>query len=610
MTKFKKIFCMLLFFLFGFTITFLGLNKINYKLQKNEASTEQDVFQYINTTQFDKFGNISTTNLKSSTFSNNLLYHNSTPFDKFSNITTTNLKNSTFSDNLLYHNSTPFDKFSNITTTNLKSSTFSDNLLYHNSTPFDKISNITTTNLKSPTFSDNLLYHNSTPFDKISNITTTNLKSPTFSDNLLYHNSTPFDNLYHFKSKKSIINSYAVSNQTENLILTNSSQENISDNVLRKYTFTYSGKKLVFLAKDYLKDLRISNTQKELLTNENEYRELLNRVTEFGLSKSEIVRYFFPEIEVIKERLCKITDISPEENYVQVVKNSCKLSYVYGKKGKFLNQDDFYGKLFECVKNNTKNINIDILVDFYEDTNDIENDFQEKSCFTTNFESSSLPRKNNIRVALEKFDGLVLEQGEVLSFNTVTGERNEKSGYEEAKIISNGTFTTGFGGGVCQVSTTLYNACLLAGLDILEVHNHSLPVSYIEPSFDAMVNSGSSDLVVRNNTDGKIIITTSSKGDKCKIKIFGKKNRYKITRFSEKTKIIPAESDKIDTEYEKYGNLDLEVGEEIRLSYPKDGFYSKGYLKYYDENGVLTQTVQIRENRYGATKGVIVKRES
>ena len=56
-----------------------------------------------------------------------------------------------------------------------------------------------------------------------------------------------------------------------------------------------------------------------------------------------------------------------------------------------------------------------------------------------------------------------------------------------SKIISNGTFVDGFGGGVCQVSTTLYNAALLSGLEIMEVHNHSLPVSYIEPSFDAIL---------------------------------------------------------------------------------------------------------------------------
>ena len=203
-----------------------------------------------------------------------------------------------------------------------------------------------------------------------------------------------------------------------------------------------------------------------------------------------------------------------------------------------------------------------------------------------------------------------MEEGEILSFNTVTGERNEKNGYKQAKIISGGTFVSGYGGGVCQVSTTLYNACLLAGLEIIEVHSHSLPVSYVEPSFDAMVSIGSSDLVFRNNSGGKIIITTSSKGDKCRVKIFGKKNKHKITRTSEKLKIIPAKEDRVETDYKKYNLSELEIGEEKRLSYPKDGFYSNGYLNFYDEKGKKIKTEKIRTSKYNPTEGVVVKREN
>ena len=183
-----------------------------------------------------------------------------------------------------------------------------------------------------------------------------------------------------------------------------------------------------------------------------------------------------------------------------------------------------------------------------------------------------------------------------------------QNGYQKAKIISGGTFIDGFGGGVCQVSTTLYNACILAGLEIIEVHNHSLPVSYVEPSFDAMVNSGSSDLVVRNNSGGKIIITTSSKNDICKVKIFGKENKYKIKKISEKIAILPAEKDFIDYEYKKYSDAVLDVGEEKRISSAKDGFISNGYLLYYDKDDNFIKKEKIRECKYNATKGIIAKR--
>lgn len=377
----------------------------------------------------------------------------------------------------------------------------------------------------------------------------------------------------------------------------------------RNYTFLYNNKVYKFSSSEYLNLDNLSKTQKKIIFNKGLFNEKFDIISNFGLSKREIVNYFFPEINEIKNRLCRSIDIYPEENYVQVKKNCCELSYVYGKQGRFLNQEHFYDKLFDCLENNNRNISFEIKVDTYSDINDIKSDFQEKSCFLTNFVTSSPSRKNNIKVALSSFDGIVLEQGEVLSFNSVTGIRNEERGYMPAKIISNGTFIEGFGGGVCQVSTTLYNACLLAGLDILEVHNHSLPISYVEPSFDAMVNSGSSDLVIRNNTDGKIIITTSYSNDQCKVKIFGKKNKYKIVRFSDKTSVIPSEKDIVETNFSKYGNFELELGEEKRLSYPKDGYYSKGYLKYYDEAGVLIETKKIREDRYNPTKGIILKRE-
>ena len=380
--------------------------------------------------------------------------------------------------------------------------------------------------------------------------------------------------------------------------------------ISRKYTFIYENQEFVFSTDQYYNYLNLSNIHKKIISDDNNYFYYFDLISEFGLSKKEISNYFFPELEFIKKRLCEIIDVYPEENFVSVQKNNCELDYIFGKEGRFLNQSDFYDKIYKNVKNNAKDIKFDILINYYKDINDIKNDFQEKSSFSTDFSKSSPERKNNIKVALESFDGLVLNCGETLSFNNVTGIRNEKNGYMQAKIISNGTFIEGYGGGVCQVSTTLYNACLLAGLEILEVHNHSLPVSYIEPSFDAMVNAGSSDLIIRNNTNGKIIITTSSKNDQCRVKIFGMKNLFKITRKSEKNKIIPAGNDIIETDYLKYNQTDLEIGQEKRLSFSKDGFYSKGYLNYYDENGKFIQTIKIRENKYNATKGIIIKREN
>lgn len=370
-----------------------------------------------------------------------------------------------------------------------------------------------------------------------------------------------------------------------------------------EYVILCGQKKYYFKSSDF--ELKLSKIQRKNYHN----LETINRLESLYLSCEEIILYLFPEIGEIIKKMESIFNESEIEDSVMLVENKCKLDYIDGRKGKCVDRQSFFKDCLNQIKNKQKSIEIDLKLIDYKHWKSAREIFAEKSCFSTNFETSSEERKNNIKVALKAFDGIVIEEGEIFSFNEITGARNKESGYMPAKIISQGTFVLGYGGGVCQVSTTLYNACLLSGLEIIESSSHSLPVSYVEPSFDAMVNSGSSDLRVRNNSGGKIIITTSSENNICKVKIFGLKNKYKITRQSEKLSIIPAEPDTIENDYKKY-NYELSLGEEKRLSYPKDGFISRGYLNFYDETGKLVERKFIRENKYNATKGVILRREN
>ena len=113
--------------------------------------------------------------------------------------------------------------------------------------------------------------------------------------------------------------------------------------------------------------------------------------------------------------------------------------------------------------------------------------------FTTSYKTSSEGRKFNIAFGASKIDGFIVKSGGIFSFNEVVGQRSTKAGFKEAKIILDGDFVNGIGGGVCQLSTTVYNAALLADMEIIEVHSHSLQIAYVKPGFDAMVSS-SSDL--------------------------------------------------------------------------------------------------------------------
>lgn len=130
-------------------------------------------------------------------------------------------------------------------------------------------------------------------------------------------------------------------------------------------------------------------------------------------------------------------------------------------------------------------------------------------------------RTENVRIAGLKLHGLIVKPGEEISFNKIVGPRLPERGYREAKIIVAGKFEDGLGGGVCQVSSTLYNALLLAGLEMVERHNHSIPISYVPLGRDATVVYGQKDLIFRNTTDSHLLLRTEQAGLDLKISVFG-----------------------------------------------------------------------------------------
>lgn len=263
--------------------------------------------------------------------------------------------------------------------------------------------------------------------------------------------------------------------------------------------------------------------------------------------------------------------------------------------------DIFYNLAQKCVKFNACKIITQPLIEDAE----LIGCTNLRGGFYTTYASSTAERKSNIELALSKFDGLVLGAGEVLSFNETTGRRTPDNGYKSAKIITNGNFVEGNGGGVCQASTTLYNAALVAGLDIIEVNQHSLKVGYVAPSFDAMVNFGSSDLKIRNNTGRPVMFATKCDGDKCRVNVFGVNNPYKIVRKSEVIGEIEPLPDKFVNAKDVPEHENTQIEKSYYLHYPKKGLKSEGVLEYWQE-GNLVATKKIRTNTYAPVTGVVV----
>lgn len=145
------------------------------------------------------------------------------------------------------------------------------------------------------------------------------------------------------------------------------------------------------------------------------------------------------------------------------------------------------------------------------------------STFSTNYSVRDKDRTTNLTLAANKINGTVLMPGETFSYNTVVGARTIAAGYKEAPIYLSGQVVDGLGGGICQITSTLYNAVVYANLEIVERTNHQFVPSYVTASRDATVVYGSIDFKFKNNRNYPIKITCSVSGGVANFKIFGLK---------------------------------------------------------------------------------------
>lgn len=163
------------------------------------------------------------------------------------------------------------------------------------------------------------------------------------------------------------------------------------------------------------------------------------------------------------------------------------------------------------------------------------------SSYSTSFASSSSNRATNVSLATNKINGKVLMPGEVFSFNGTVGKRTPQAGFKVAGVYMNGQVATDYGGGICQVSSTLYNAVLRANLEIVDRSNHMFEVGYVPIGTDATVSWGAPDFKFKNSRSYPIKIVTSSSNRKCVVKFYGLKEseEYDIEIVSYRTGSVP-----------------------------------------------------------------------
>ena len=219
--------------------------------------------------------------------------------------------------------------------------------------------------------------------------------------------------------------------------------------------------------------------------------------------------------------------------------------------------------------------------------------------FKTPFDASNAARANNLSVASNFLHNQVILPGQTLSVCDTLRPRTQEFGYAEAGQIVNGMPNKGFGGGICQISSTLYMAALYAEMDIVARQAHSLMVGYMQPATDATIAQGHIDLKIKNNTEYPMLIQSTLSSHEHQINIFGKDARppSRQIRFESRlVEIVPATIELVEC-------FSLPPNTKKPISHAYDGAKYELYKIIY-ENGTATDEVKINTSTYRPINGI------
>lgn len=221
--------------------------------------------------------------------------------------------------------------------------------------------------------------------------------------------------------------------------------------------------------------------------------------------------------------------------------------------------------------------------------------------FSTKFDVSNVDRTTNLKLAAKKINGTIIAAGEEFSYNKVVGERTISAGYKEAKVYSNGEVVDGLGGGICQISSTLYNAAVLANLDITQRRNHQFVTSYVPAGRDATVVYGSQDFKFKNSRKYPVKIELTINNGIAKATIYGIKENpeYEISIQTKTISTIP-----FSITYKEDNSL--AAGAEKVERNGANGLVTETY-KIVTNNGSVVSRTLLSKDVYNAMQKIIVR---
>lgn len=219
--------------------------------------------------------------------------------------------------------------------------------------------------------------------------------------------------------------------------------------------------------------------------------------------------------------------------------------------------------------------------------------------YSSNYASSNSNRANNVALAASKINGIVLMPGDVFSFNGTVGKRTPQAGFKVAGVYVAGKVTSDYGGGICQVSSTLYNAVLRANLEIVERTNHQFDVGYVPISTDATVSWGAPDFKFKNSRNYPIKIVATTANRNVYVKVYGLKEEgdFDVEIVSYRTGSIP-----FTTTYTTDANL--ATGETKVIQSGSNGARAEAY-RVLKKNGKVVSRELLSKDTYSPHNQVI-----
>lgn len=219
--------------------------------------------------------------------------------------------------------------------------------------------------------------------------------------------------------------------------------------------------------------------------------------------------------------------------------------------------------------------------------------------FSTNYNAGNTNRTTNLKLAVNKINGTVLLPNEEFSYNKVVGERTISAGYKMAATYSNGAVVDGLGGGICQISSTLYDAVVMANLNVTTRRNHQFVTSYVPAGKDATVVWGSQDFKFVNSRKNPIRITATVQGGVATVQIWGVKEEVEYDISIETKKIATIE---LTTKYVQ--NSNLPAGQQKVVQAGSNGRKVEAY-KVTKLNGQVISTTLLSRDTYNAMQRIV-----